>query len=493
MTKPLINFRPILRVISVLLLIIGGMMLTGIPFSLYYGESPTPLIYAGFTTIIAAALLWFLPQAPRGSIPQRNDLTIRKREGYLIVALSWTAMVSFGMLPYLFSGMLPSVPDALFETVSGMTTTGASTLTDIEIQPRGLLYWRSLTQWIGGMGIIVLTVAIFPLLGIGGIELFAAEAPGPTSDKLHPRISETAKRLWLIYVGLTVLLGILLYAFGMGGFEAINHALTTMATGGFSTRNASAAAFSPSIQYLMVIFMFLAGVNYTVLYLSLKRRWSEVWQSDELKAYIALIVVVVLFITARVWYLTGHPLEESFRDSLFMTVSLVTTTGFVTADYTSWAPSLTMICFVLLFLGACAGSTSGGIKIIRNLVFLKNSYLEFARLVHPQAIIPLRLNGQIVPGRIITHIFNFLLLYLILFVFGSVMLSVLGLDFLTAIGAMATSLSNVGPGIGGVGPLDNFAWLSAPVKIFLSFMMIVGRLELFTVLVLFTPYFWRLN
>ena len=493
MNSRLINFRPIARVISVLLFIIGVLMLTGIPFSLYFRESVLPLLYAGFTTIAFAGLLFLIPKAPRDSLPRPANMTIRKREGYLIVALSWTAMVSFGMLPYLYSGMLPNVPDALFETVSGMTTTGASTISDIEIQPRGLLYWRSLTQWIGGMGIIVLTVAIFPLLGIGGIELFAAEAPGPTSDKLHPRISETAKRLWLIYVGLTVLLGVLLYFFGLSGYDAVNHALTTMATGGFSTYNASAAIFPPRIQYLMVLFMFLAGVNYTVLYLSLKWRWSEVWQSDELKAYISLILVVSLFFTARVWYITGNPLEQSFRESIFQVVSLVTTTGFVSADYTAWAPSLTMICFVLLFLGACAGSTSGGIKIIRNLVFLKNSYLEFRRIIHPQAIIPLRLNGQIVPGRIITHIFNFLLLYLILFVFGSVILSVLGLDFLTAIGAMATSLSNVGPGIGEVGPVNNFAWLSAPVKLFLSFVMIVGRLEVFTVLVLFTPYFWRLN
>ena len=492
--RELINYRPIARVLSVLLLIIGVMMWTGVPFSAYYGETPMPLLYAGATTIIAAGLLWLLSHRKKdGVLPSVAELSIHKREGYLIVALSWVAMTSFGMLPYLYSGMLPTVPDALFETVSGMTTTGASTLTDIEIQPRGLLYWRSLTQWIGGMGIIVLTVAILPLLGIGGIELFAAEAPGPTSDKLHPRISETAKRLWFIYVGLTVLEGFLLFFAGMSPYESVNHALTTMATGGFSTRNASAAAFSPTIQYIIVVFMFLAGVNYTVLYLSIKWRWAEVWKSTELKAYISLVVLLTGLFTVRIWYLTDADWEQSFRDSVFQIVSLITTTGYVSADYTSWAPSLTMICFVLLFLGACAGSTSGGIKLIRNLVFFKNSYLEFKRLVHPQAIIPLRLNGQIVPGRIITHIFNFLLLYLIIFVLGSVVLSILGLDFITAIGAMATSLGNVGPGIGGVGPVDNFAWLSPEIKVFLSFVMIVGRLEIFTVLVLFTPYFWRLN
>lgn len=482
----MINFRPIARVIGILLCIVGVLMWTSIPFSVWYDEDWLPLMFSGLTSIMVGGGL-FLVKNPKG-------VPIRKREGYLIVALSWLAMVLSGMLPYLYSGMIPSVPDALFETVSGMTTTGASVLTDIEAQPRGLLYWRSLTQWIGGMGIIVLTVAIFPLLGIGGIELFAAEAPGPTSDKLHPRISETAKRLWFLYVGLTALLGVLLVIFGLSPYEAINHALTTMATGGFSTRNASAAAFGPSVQYLLILFMFFAGVNYTVLYLSFKRRWAEVWQSDELKAYIGLIVLLVFFCTIQVYYTTGaKDLEQSFRDSLFQIVSLITTTGFVSADYTSWGTNMTLVFFILLSIGACAGSTSGGIKLIRHLVFFKNSYLEFKRIIHPSAIVPLRINDSVVPGRIITHIFNFLLLYLLVFVFGSIILATMGLDFMTAIGAMATSLGNVGPGIGNVGPVDNFAWLPAHVKIFLSFVMIVGRLEIFTVLVLFTPYFWRLN
>jgi trk system potassium uptake protein TrkH len=482
----MINYRPIARVVSILLCIVGVMMWTGLPFSLYFGEDPRPLLLAGLTSIAVGGGL-FLVKCPKG-------IPIRKREGYLIVALSWVAMVLSGMLPYLYSGMIPSVPEAIFETVSGMTTTGASVLTDIEAQPRGLLYWRSLTQWIGGMGIIVLTVAVFPLLGIGGIELFAAEAPGPTSDKLHPRISETAKRLWFIYVGLTALLMVLLVLFGMSPYESINHALTTMATGGFSTRNASAAAFGPSIQYLLILFMFFAGVNYTVLYLSLKRRWAEVWKSDELKAYIGLVVLLTLIVTAKVYYATGGAdFEQAFRDSLFQIVSLITTTGFVSADYTSWSTSLTLIFFVLLFLGACAGSTSGGIKLIRHLVFFKNSYLEFKRIIHPSAIVPLRVNRDVVPGKIITHVFNFLLLYLLLFVLGSVILAMMGLDFMTSIGAMATCIGNVGPGIGSVGPVDNFAWLPAHIKLFLSFVMIVGRLEIFTVLVLFTPYFWRLN
>nr|WP_253932269.1 TrkH family potassium uptake protein [Lewinella sp. W8] len=485
MRTGMINYRPIARIISILLCIVGGLMWTGIPFSAVFHEDVRPLLLSGLTCVAFGGLLFLVPN-PKG-------VPIRKREGYLIVALSWLSMVTFGMLPYLYSGMIPTVPEALFETVSGMTTTGASVLEDIEAQPRGLLYWRSLTQWIGGMGIIVLTVAIFPLLGIGGIELFAAEAPGPTSDKLHPRISETAKRLWFIYVGLTGVLGLLLWIFGLSPYEAINHALTTMATGGFSTRNASAAAFGPSIQYLLIVFMFLAGINYTVLYLSLKRRWTEVWKSDELKAYLGLVAFLTIIITIGVQLETQGAFEQSFRDSLFQVVSLMTTTGFVSADYTGWSTSLTLIFFVLLFLGACAGSTSGGIKLIRHLVFFKNSYLEFKRIVHPSAIVPLRINREVVPGKIITHVFNFLLLYLILFVFGSVALAMMGLDFMTAIGAMATSLGNVGPGIGDVGPVDNFAWLPSHIKVFLSFVMLVGRLEIFTVLVLFTPYFWRLN
>lgn len=482
----MINFRPIARVIASLFVIVGVLMWTGIPFSAYYLEDVKPLAFSGLLSVVSGGLL-FLVKHPRG-------IPIRKREGYLIVVLSWVAMVISGMLPYLFSGVVTSIPDAIFETVSGMTTTGASVLEDIEIQPRGILYWRSLTQWIGGMGIIVLTVAIFPLLGIGGIELFAAEAPGPTSDKLHPRISETAKRLWFIYVGLTATLFFVLWALGMTRYEAINHALTTMATGGFSTRNASMAAFGPSIQYATILFMFLAGVNYTLLYLTLKRRFRDVWKSEELRAYLGIVLALTIFFTIKVHIATGGvDLEASFRDSLFQIVSLITTTGFVSADYTSWATSLTILCFVLLFLGACAGSTSGGIKLIRHLVFVKNSYLEFKRIVHPSAIVPLRLNQEVVQGKIITHVFNFLLLYLLLFIVGSVILAMMGLDFMTALGAMATSLGNVGPGIGSVGPLDNFAWLSPQIKLFLSFVMIIGRLEIYTVLVLFTPFFWRLN
>lgn len=482
----MINFKIVIRVIGVLLVLIGLLMWTGLPFSWYFQSGDgMALLWSGVVNVLLGGSLWFLTKDSSSSI--------HKREGYLIVALGWTAMVVSGMLPYLFSGVIPTVPDALFETVSGMTTTGASVLTDIEATPKAILYWRSLTQWIGGMGIIVLTVAIFPLLGIGGVELFVAEAPGPTSDKLHPRISETAKRLWLIYVGLTAILAVILYLEGMTGYDALNHALTTMATGGFSTKNASMAAFPAVMQYTVIAFMFLAGTNYTVIYFGLKGKFKRVWASEEFRAYLYLVLFLAVFVSLQVYWAADISLEQAFRDSLFQIVSLITTTGFVSADYTAWTEGLTLLFFVLLFLGASAGSTSGGIKIIRHLVFFNNSFLEFKRIIHPRAMVRLKLNGQVVSGNIITHIITFLLLFMIIFIIGSLVLAWMGLDFLTAIGAMATSLGNVGPGIGKVGPVDNFAWLSSEVKLFLSFIMLLGRLELFTILVLFMPYFWRVN
>lgn len=485
------NFRQILRIDGALLLLLGAMMLLALPFSFQFeaGDHLAILKAAGICFAVGG-LLWFFikPLQPQ----------LRRRDGFLIVSSGWLFMTMFGSLPYLLSGVLPDPADAYFETVSGMTTTGASVLTDIESVPEGILFWRSMSQWIGGMGIIVLTVAIFPMLGMGGVELFSAEAPGPTSEKIHPRIQETAKRLWLIYVGLTALETLLLCWAGLSFYEAINHALTTMATGGFSTRNASAAAFSPTVQYIMIVFMFIAGVNYSVTYLAIKRRFSKVWNNDEFRYYLKVVIGMVLLVTGWLYLIriqqdADASLEQTFRDAAFQIISLITTTGYVSADYTSWSPALTMFFFILLFLGACAGSTAGGIKFIRHIVFFKNSVLEFRRLVHPRAIIPLKINGEMVPGRIITHIIIFLLLYLMSFLAGSIFMSFLGYDFMTSVGASATALGNVGPGIGKVGPVDNFAWLSDTAKWGLSFLMLLGRLELFTVLVLFTPYFWKSN
>lgn len=468
-------------------MLLSLLMLPGVGFALYFDSGDErALLLSALASFTVGGVLFFSFS--------KQDQNIRKREGYMIVSLSWLLMSIFGMLPYILSGTIINFSDAIFETISGLTTTGATILQDIESTPKGVLFWRSMTQWIGGLGIIVLTVAIFPLLGIGGIELFVAESPGPTSDKLHPRIRETAKRLWYVYVGLTILVGILYLVGGMTFYDAINHALTTTATGGFSTKNASMAYYtSPFIQYVAILFMFLAGTNFTVIYFGITGKFSRVWKSDEFKAYATVVIFLAISLSVPIYYYSGQEIEKSFRDTLFQVVSLITTTGFVTADYTSYHSGLTLLFFMFLFFGASAGSTSGGIKFVRHLTFFKNSWLEFKRIVHPRAVVPLKINGDRVTGKIITHIMNFLLIYLMIFTFGSVVIAIMGYDIMTAFGAVATSLGNVGPAIGKVGPMDNFAFFDPFSKIFLSFLMLLGRLELFTILVLFTPYFWRAN
>ncbi|AMQ56656.1 TrkH family potassium uptake protein [Algoriphagus sanaruensis] len=482
----MIHFKAIWRIMGGLLILIGVLMLPAVTISWIYQENSLPILISATISLFIGLFLFFFIE--------KQDELIRKREGYLIVTLSWVFMTGFGMLPFILSKEITSFSDALFETVSGLTTTGASILTDIEAMPKGLLFWRSMTQWVGGLGIIVLTVAIFPLLGIGGIELYVAESPGPTSDKVHPRISETAKRLWYVYVGLTLAAAVLYWVGGMTLYDAINHALTTLATGGFSTKNASMAYYdSAFIQYTAIIFMFLAGTNFTMIYFGLMGKFGRVIKNDEFKAYLIGVLVISLVIFFPIYMKSDAGAELAFRKAAFQVVSLMTTTGFVSDDYTQYGQGVTFICFMLLFLGASAGSTAGGIKFIRHATFLKNTWLEFKRIVHPRAIVPLIINGERVTGRIINNIMNFLLIYLITFVIGSLVISLMGYDFETSLGAVATSLGNVGPAIGNVGPVDNFAFFSPAAKVVLSFIMLLGRLELFTILILFTPFFWRAN
>ena len=481
----MVNVSAILQVTGVLLITIGGLMLFPWAYSYYHqlASSESLLISSGIT-VTFGVMLWLTTR--------NKDNRVQKREGYLIVAVGWLSMLVFSTLPYLLSGVIPTIPEAFFETVSGMTTTGATVLEDIEAVPESILLWRSMTQWIGGMGIIVLTIAILPFLGIGGIQLFVAEMPGPVSDKIHPRIRQTARALWIIYVSLTLILCLILNLLGMNFFDAINHAMTTMATGGFSTKNDSIAHFQiPAIHYVIIIFMSLAGVNYTVIYFLVRFRFRKVWSNEEFRGYLLIIVGLIVVASVVVNQISSHPLERNFREAAFQVVSIVTTTGYVIADYTAWTNGLTAFFFVLMFAGASAGSTAGGIKLIRHIVFFKNSILEFKRLLHPKAMIRLKLNNKVIPARILTHILVFLLIYMGVFVVGTIVVTALGMDMLSAAGAVATSLGNVGPGIGSVGPMENFAHLSAPIKWVLASVMLLGRLELFTILILFTPYFWK--
>lgn len=464
----------------------GAFMLLCLPVALYFGEGDLQALLASAgITAAAGFVIWYFTH-------RHKDRELKKRDGYLIVTLGWIFMSAFGCLPYLLSGAIPSFTDAFFETISGYSTTGASILTDIEEVHKGLLFWRSLTQWIGGMGIIVLAVAVLPILGIGGMQLFVAEAPGLSPDKLQPRIKETAKRLWYIYVGLTAAETLLLWLGGMNFYDAINHSLTTMASGGFSTKNASVAYFdSAFIQYTIIAFMFLSGTNFTLIYFMFKGYFKKAFSNEEFRYYALFCLLNTVLVGTTIYFVTDLAFERSFRDALFQVVSVVTTTGFISADYTLWTPFLTVLFFFLMFFGASAGSTAGGVKIVRHVILVKNSILELKRQIHPSAVIPVRFNKKAVSRDITFNILAFIMIYVSVFSIGSVLIAATNVDFMTAVGAVASCLGNVGPGVGTVGPVNNFAHLPGLAKWILSFLMLVGRLELFTVLMLFTPYFWR--
>jgi len=496
-----LNTKIIFRFLGITAILNGCFMFIAYPFSVYHDENAKwGILGAGIVTVIIGLILYFLNKP--------KSTSIQKKEGYLIVTLGWLTLSITGMLPYLFSGAIPNITNAFFETISGYSTTGSSILTNIESMPKGILFWRSATHWIGGMGIIVLTIAILPLLGIGGMQLFMAEAPGPSADKLHPRITDTAKRLYLIYVTLTFLQFLLLKVAGMTWFDAINHAMATMSTGGFSTKNNSVSFYNnlPLVQYIIIFFMLVAGTNFVLTYFALKGKIQKVFQSEEFKYYFFGILGVASLITVIIYFFQdpnlqttiAHPMvfgkaESAIRHALFMVTSVVTTTGFVSADFTMWNFFATGIFFALFFTGGSAGSTSGGIKIVRHIVMLKNSFLEFKKALHPNGIIPVRYDGRAVNQSIVFNIISFFIIYMLIFVMSSVTLTLFGLDFLSAVGAAASSLGNIGPAIGSVSPVDNFAHLTDAAKWFCSFLMLIGRLELFTVLILFTPFFWRKN
>lgn len=479
------NFKLIFSILGLLLTINGLAMLLALPFSVYYGEDWRPLLYSAAITVFAGLPVWLI-------LSKNTNRELKRRDGYLIVSFGWITMSFFGALPYLLSGAIPDLTNAFFETMSGFTTTGATILTDIEAVPKGILFWRSLTQWIGGMGIIVLAVAILPILGIGGMQLFIAEAPGISPDKLKPRIKDTAKRLWIIYVGLTVLEAILLMFGGMTFFDAINHSLTTLATGGFSVKGASIAHYgSAYIQYVIIIFMILGGISFTLTYFMIKRQFHKVFSNEEFVVFLLFLAVTTILVTGFVHAASSQTLELSFRETLFQVVSIVTTTGYVTEDYTSWTPLLTMVFFALMFIGGSAGSTAGGIKIVRHIILFKNSFLEMKRQLHPSAIIPVRLNGKAINQEITFNVLAFIIIYFLIFALGSIVMAWVGLDYESALGSVAASLGNVGPAIGSVGPSNNFNHIPGIGKWVLSLLMLLGRLELFTLLILFTPYFWR--
>mgnify|MGYP001372107007 FL=1 len=482
------NLKVIGNIIGILLMINGFLMLTAVPFGIYHIESSWKGIL--LSSLINSAIGFFLYYSTKNN----DNKELRKRDGYLIVTSSWIIMSFFGMLPYLLTGQIPGIANAFFETVSGYTTTGATILDDIESLDHGILYWRSLTQWIGGMGIIVLAVAILPFLGIGGMQLFVAEAPGVSIDKLQPRIKETAQRLWQIYISFTVVLFFILWAEGMDSFQAVNHAMTTFATGGFSTKNASIGYFeSPLIQYTIILFMFISATNFTLTYFAINLNFKKVINNEEFRIYFFFIVILTLVVFLTLLGIDSSYAEETFRSALFSIVSIITTTGFTTVDFTGWNEFITILFFILMFFGASAGSTSGGIKIVRHVILLKNSYNEIKKQLHQSAVFTLKFNNNKVPQSVVTNILAFMMLYVVIFSVGSIIMTILGVDFITSIGSVAATLGNVGPGIGEVGPSSNFNSIPNAGKYFLSLLMFIGRLELLTFLMILTPVFWKYN
>lgn len=481
----MINFRSIINILGFLLLIEGLFLFSAIPVSLIYQEGDSyAFVYSGLIAILTGGISWILTRTPR--------LSLSKKDGYIIVTAGWMLFSFVGALPFVIGGAIPSYTDAFFETMSGFTTTGASILNDIESLSHAMLFWRSLTQWIGGMGFIVLSLAILPLLGIGGMQLFIAEVPGPSPDKLHPRIKGTASRLWLIYVIFTLALMVLLWLGDMNLFDAICHSFTTMATGGYSTKQASIAYWnSPYIQYVITLFMFIAGINFTLSYYALHLRFGRVFKNEEFRYYLGFVLGFTFLMATIMYFSMDVSAENSFRNSLFQVVSIMTTTGYVTADYMKWTSVLWVMLVVLMFFGGSAGSTGGSMKIMRIVLVLKNSALELKRLIHPNAVIPVRFNKQAIDPSIVTNVLAFVSFYILIVVAGMVVMSAIGYDLDTSLGAVATCLGNIGPGIGLVGPVDSFSHIPDFGKWFLSFLMMIGRLELFTVLVLLTPEFWK--
>jgi trk system potassium uptake protein TrkH len=466
-------------------------MLSPLLVAFIYGENPMPIVYSIILSVIIGGILFLISY-------KKENIEISIKDGFLIVSLGWFSAGIIGSFPYLFYEAfgpltVKSIMNGIFESISGFTTTGASVVNNIEGLPKALLFWRSLTHWLGGMGIILLSVAILPLLGVGGMQLFKAEVPGPVAEKLKPRISETALLLWNVYVLISVFEVFFLMLGGMNLFEAICHTFGTMATGGFSTKNASIAAYKSSyIHWVITIFMIISGANFALHYSALKGRLSTFFKDTEFKVYFYFLLVLIV-IGSFIHYFTvkDATLSISFRDTAFQIASIVTTTGYVTANYELWPYVLQVIIFLLMFVGGCAGSTGGSIKFMRYIVMFKHTYREVIKQIHPKAIISIKFNDKPISDNVTKAVWSFFFCFILFFVISTIAMSAMGLDLVTASSATIACLGNVGPGFGGVGPISNYSEVPLLGQAILSFLMITGRLEVFTVLLLFVPRFWK--
>lgn len=481
------NFKCVFHVIAWLLAVVGVLMGGCGVVSLVHGEPALAwqaLIYSAAGTLVAAAVLWALT---------RNQRELSRRDGLGVVAFGWLLAGIAGAAPFYLSGMVATPAAALFEAVSGMTTTGASVLGHLESLPKGLLLWRALTQFIGGMGVLILVVAILPLVGAGGMQLYRAEMPGPTKDRIEPRMASTAKMLWGVYMLLTGVLLLLLHALGVSWFDALCHAMTTMSTGGFSTHTASVAAFdSAAVEGVLIVFMLLGGINFSLHYRALRGELAPWWRDSEVRFFLGVFVGATLLGTLLLHYArAADGWTAALREVAFTCSSVMTTTGFVTGDYDQWPVAAKAILVLLMFMGGCAGSTAGAIKAGRIQVMLKTVTREVRLFMQPQAVIPVRMGRKLLDDDILLSILSFVALYLFVMLVGVLAMIPLTPNIQTAVASVITCMGNVGPGFAAVGPTLNFAGIPDLGKAILTLLMLVGRLELYTVLAIFMPAFWR--
>ena len=485
----MIHVKIIHRILGVLLLIESGILLLCSFFPLFYSEYDL----FGFIMASLIAACFGMIFMIIGKSARKKEGGMTRRDGYIVVAVSWVLFSIFGSMPYYISGYIPNFTDAYFETISGFTTTGATIVDDIEAMPHGLLFWRSLTQWIGGLGIVFFTVAVLPIFGVGEVQLFAAEAIGPKRGKLHPRISVSGRWIITVYVLITISCAISLRFCGMGIFDSVNHALCTAATGGFSTKNASIAYFhSHSIEYVITFFMFLSGINYGLLFFVVFRgKLRKLIEDTEFKWYLAIILLFTVIVTVSLYISTPYNGSASVRNALFHVTAIITTTGFTTTDYTQWPPFIWMLLGLGMYFGACAGSTSGGMKSIRIAILIKSMRNEFNRILHPNAVLPVRVSGKVIPPATKQSVLTFSIFFFALVFIGWFFYLAIGIDIAEAYGISLSCLSNIGLTIGNNG--CNIPWSDMPTigKWFSTFLMLVGRLEVFSVLLIITPAFWK--
>lgn len=478
----ILNWRLIINVTSRISFIVTVALLFSAGIAIIYSESVSPFL---FSSLISGAIGFFSFITTGRNI----DELIHRKEAFFLVTLSWIYISLIGSLPFIFSGAIPSFINAFFESVSGFTTTGSSILTDIEALPKSILFWRSLTHWIGGIGIVVLFIIVMPSLHEGGYHLFTLESS--FQDKIQPKIKSVGQRLAYIYITLTIVEIILLLAGGMNLFESVCHAFGTIATGGFSPKNSSIGGYSAYIQYVVMIFMLLSGTNFIIHYYIIKRQISKIKQNEEVKFYYSVVVFIGIILTLVLFFKGAKPFEEAFRESFFQVISIITCTGYATADYLIWPSFAWILIFFIMFFGGSTGSTAGGIKMARHLLVYKNLKRVYRETAHPKAVVPLKLNGNVIAEPINKSILSFVSAYLIIFLIGSILLLFTGLDGKSSASAAATAMAGIGPGIGTVGPAANFAHLTDFAKFTLTSLMILGRLEIFTVLALFTRNFWN--